>query len=526
MVSDSEAQIILDRARYMYLSGEHKFAVNIYKDTDPSTFSLIYRLRYYTEFSEVLISVGIHIKGADIWSMLEKAEEEAKELIGEEGQVQTGRALAIYSAATVLGSSHVEDNDLAKNYLKEATDALEDAVVVLGLEEGAVHRDLSRDILMASALLNICWARVSISSDSWKDALMRAERALGFAKLAKEKQISGDDMEVNHYLAEAHRVTGDVLYNSGEPGKAKGFYKRAYRAFEDVGDLGSMAMMAGAVGDCLKEEGDTEGALTWFGRARSDFEKLKIPHGVLVADMKKGLVLIDTEEYKKAFKLLNTTHKKLTKIGAREDAIMARIGALECEFKLKKHFFSKQSLINLLYEEPVKQHPKCYNYLYEVVAAQDWLKDDKDMAVMFESPVKYTITRELIDMIIAHAKQKYPNEFGAVLHGNPHIHHMEFVLDSAHGRTSVVFNLYNRFSQRRMSGDGVVHSHPSGSARPSRADVSLFGRFPGINIIIAYPFTYTSWAAYDMMGNRVKVEMVEKDPDDSPAPKKKGRTLS
>ena len=69
-------------------------------------------------------------------------------------------------------------------------------------------------------------------------------------------------------------------------------------------------------------------------------------------------------------------------------------------------------------------------------------------------------------------------------------------------------SLYSRFSGRNVEGEGVVHSHPSGSARPSRADLSMFGRFPGINIIIGHPFRDDSMAAYDRLGNRVRLDIV------------------
>jgi proteasome lid subunit RPN8/RPN11 len=81
-------------------------------------------------------------------------------------------------------------------------------------------------------------------------------------------------------------------------------------------------------------------------------------------------------------------------------------------------------------------------------------------------------------------------------------------MEGAGNRNSFLFSLYSRFSQRNVPGEGVVHSHPSGSARPSRADLSMFGRFPGINIIIGYPYSYDSMAAYDRLGNRVRLEIV------------------
>jgi len=37
----------------------------------------------------------------------------------------------------------------------------------------------------------------------------------------------------------------------------------------------------------------------------------------------------------------------------------------------------------------------------------------------------------------------------------------------------------------------------------------MFGRFPGVNIIIGYPYKDDSMAAYDRLGNRVRLEIVD-----------------
>ncbi|MCK4613823.1 MAG: hypothetical protein KAU14_03385, partial [Thermoplasmata archaeon] len=71
-----------------------------------------------------------------------------------------------------------------------------------------------------------------------------------------------------------------------------------------------------------------------------------------------------------------------------------------------------------------------------------------------------------------------------------------------------MFSLYSRYSGDYIYADGSVHSHPSGAAVPSKADLSFFGKFPALNIIIAYPYTLDSWAAYDRNGNRVRVDVI------------------
>ena len=128
--------------------------------------------------------------------------------------------------------------------------------------------------------------------------------------------------------------------------------------------------------------------------------------------------------------------------------------------------------------------------------------------MLFERGVEITISRRVVEMIKENAKVAYPNEFGALLHGYPHISSLEPIVDSARGRRSFMFSMWDRFSGKALVADGMVHSHPSGVARPSRADLYMFGKFR-VNLIIGYPFTDDSIAAYDSMGNRIDFKIVE-----------------
>ena len=55
---------------------------------------------------------------------------------------------------------------------------------------------------------------------------------------------------------------------------------------------------------------------------------------------------------------------------------------------------------------------------------------------------------------------------------------------------------------------GTVHSHPSPSARPSKADLVLFNKYGKIHIITANPFNEYSWKIYDHSGKEIKVTIV------------------
>ncbi|MFW3145864.1 MAG: Mov34/MPN/PAD-1 family protein [Thermoplasmatota archaeon] len=188
-----------------------------------------------------------------------------------------------------------------------------------------------------------------------------------------------------------------------------------------------------------------------------------------------------------------------------ELGIRAQVLVLYAHLGLDNRKKARSLLMDLVSNNPVKQYPATFSILKEAVRDVLWLREDKDTSELFEEEVVYEIEKDAVDEIIRRAKEAYPNEFGAMLRGMTRITHIEPVMEGAGNRNSYLFSLYSRFSQRNVEGEGVVHSHPSGSARPSRADLSMFGRFPGINIIIGYPFSEDSMAAYDRLGNRVRL---------------------
>jgi len=169
---------------------------------------------------------------------------------------------------------------------------------------------------------------------------------------------------------------------------------------------------------------------------------------------------------------------------------------------------AKRSLMDLILRRPVKQNERAFSLLKEAVSGRSWLREDPETRELFEDEMVYRIDRSAVQDIIARAKEAYPNEFGAMLRGIDHITHIEPVMENARGRATFMFSLFDRLTQRAVPGEGVVHSHPSGSARPSKADLVMFSRFPGINIIIGYPFKEDSMAAYDRLGNPVVLKVV------------------
>ncbi len=218
--------------------------------------------------------------------------------------------------------------------------------------------------------------------------------------------------------------------------------------------------------------------------------------------------LIRGGDPKRALTVLRGSAKQIRASGDR-DLLMEMLSAsVYARLSMGDRRGGKKALLDLLYHHPVKNNVEAFNLLKEAVDGHGWLREDRDTRELFEGELVYRVDRQVVDEIKRRARDAYPNEFGAMLRGIEHITRIEPIMEGAGGRTQFMFSLYSRFSGRNVKGEGVVHSHPSGSVRPSGADLSMFGRFPGINIIIGRPYMDDSMAAYDRLGNRVKLQIV------------------
>jgi proteasome lid subunit RPN8/RPN11 len=55
---------------------------------------------------------------------------------------------------------------------------------------------------------------------------------------------------------------------------------------------------------------------------------------------------------------------------------------------------------------------------------------------------------------------------------------------------------------------GTVHSHPSNSFYPSKADSYLFQKHGKIHLIVAHPYNMDSFRAYDKIGKTINLEII------------------
>lgn len=118
-----------------------------------------------------------------------------------------------------------------------------------------------------------------------------------------------------------------------------------------------------------------------------------------------------------------------------------------------------------------------------------------------------TILNTVIEDIIDFANANHPNEFVAFFHGI--IKDNELIIDSL---------VYNEFESTTGSATpifhfpdksfyGSVHSHPSGSIKPSNADKHFFRKTGIVNAIIGKPYSKKTIKFYDHDGVEINVKI-------------------
>ena len=123
---------------------------------------------------------------------------------------------------------------------------------------------------------------------------------------------------------------------------------------------------------------------------------------------------------------------------------------------------------------------------------------------------QWKIKRKCLDLILEASKANYPQEFGGFLRVDPHnkdtITEVVLLPGTISGDTHAIFQLHMLPVDFNII--GTVHSHPSGAPYPSGADLQLFEKFGGVHIIIASPYTDSSWRAYSNAGNELPMKII------------------
>jgi len=118
------------------------------------------------------------------------------------------------------------------------------------------------------------------------------------------------------------------------------------------------------------------------------------------------------------------------------------------------------------------------------------------------------IPNNVLELILHASRSSYPTEFGAVLRGEgSKIKEILLLPGTLQGRESVLYRMH--MLPMASKGIGMVHSHPSGSNRPSEADLQMFAKYGNVNLIVKYPYqSVEDVAAYDKEGKRLEIEVI------------------
>jgi proteasome lid subunit RPN8/RPN11 len=118
------------------------------------------------------------------------------------------------------------------------------------------------------------------------------------------------------------------------------------------------------------------------------------------------------------------------------------------------------------------------------------------------------IKRSVLELIMAAAKENYPNEWSGQLRArNGVIFELTMLPGTMVGRDNALVNLWMMPIDYTVVGS--VHSHPSGNYRPSEADREFFQKFGSVHIIAGRPYTLRTWQAYDYNGEPIGLEIVD-----------------
>lgn len=106
------------------------------------------------------------------------------------------------------------------------------------------------------------------------------------------------------------------------------------------------------------------------------------------------------------------------------------------------------------------------------------------------------ITERVLRMVMESAKDAYPNEFAAGMREiDGIISELIMVPGTVTNHRKALLKLHHLPIDYSIV--GVVHSHPSPNITPSREDLTMFGRYGRVHIIVGMPFDMNSWRAYN-----------------------------
>nr|MDO8080101.1 Mov34/MPN/PAD-1 family protein [Candidatus Freyarchaeota archaeon] len=123
--------------------------------------------------------------------------------------------------------------------------------------------------------------------------------------------------------------------------------------------------------------------------------------------------------------------------------------------------------------------------------------------------LKVRIKEEVVEGVLEACRNVHPREFIGLLRAEEGMI-TEIILPPA----SIYGKGLAQFQPHMLPFDfsivGSIHSHPSGSGRPSAQDLNSMFNFGFVHIIVTFPYSsYQDLHTYDKKGNPIQWEIVE-----------------
>lgn len=163
----------------------------------------------------------------------------------------------------------------------------------------------------------------------------------------------------------------------------------------------------------------------------------------------------------------------------------------------------------MVFQQNISQINASYN-LKEMLQMSRFLKkilgisDSKKLRIL-----KVRIKKEVVEGVLEACRNVHPREFIGLLRAEEGVI-TEIILAPASIYSKGMAQFHPHMLPFDFSIVGSIHSHPSGSGRPSTQDLNSMFNFGFVHIIVTYPYrSAQDLYVYDKEGKPIKSEIVE-----------------
>lgn len=146
---------------------------------------------------------------------------------------------------------------------------------------------------------------------------------------------------------------------------------------------------------------------------------------------------------------------------------------------------------------------------------------------LFRSSSVLGIAEETLEFVLETCADTHPREFMGILRAEEasrlHFHGQkpgdgrvitDILVIPGTKSGEAMASIKSEMVPTNVGGVGTVHSHPSGSTRPSEEDLRTFSKRGQRHIIVGSPYGRESWQCYNSNGEEIELEVLDVEFDD------------